>query len=201
MAENMKSLNGYGFDAQALGGKAPEAYASAEELKSLKASDIGYGDSNVGTALDTLEKSVSPMTNKTETPYAAGKVWTSLASGAGWADAAGGTQIVLLWQNASPSSDFAAQTVSLNLADFDLVMMIVRYTTSNNRSAGFICPVGADGMLFLALNVNIFRYYSASVSGVEFQKGQKVVSYDGNSSDLNKACIPTAIYGIKGVSA
>lgn len=152
-------------------------------------------------ALDTLDNSVSPMINKTGTPYAAGKVWTSLASGAGWADPAGGTQIDLLWQNARPTSDFDGQSVSLDLSNYDMVMVEARYTTGMANGAMFICPVGKNGMIFFGNTVNLFRMYSVSVSGVIFETGKKLKTYNGSTEDLGRFCVPTAIYGIKGVSA
>lgn len=39
---------------------------------------------------DELKNALKPVTNKTETPVAAGKVWTSTEDGAGWLDAQGG---------------------------------------------------------------------------------------------------------------
>lgn len=111
------------------------------------------------------------------------------------------TQITKLWENASPTSTFAAQTVALNLSGYDGVMVTFKalYNGTDIRmTTGFI-PLGIKGVGMLThgdADSIRKRNFIATESGVEFETGYKVA---GNSSGVGHA-IPTAIYGIKGVT-
>lgn len=101
----------------------------------------------------------------------------------------------LLWTNASPTSSFAAQTVSLTLKDYEFVMI-------ESELGSTFCKVGNSTVMF---SHNSYypsrRTVSVSTSGVTFGEGLKYTSCPGDSvaSDKNAVCIPRIIYGFKGV--
>ena len=105
----------------------------------------------------------------------------------------------LLWENASDMSSFAAQTVSINLSDYDFVLLFYRManTNVNHGVLSTIYPVPAgDCALFGGYQANTtgMRLFTISSAGLVFAKGV----YAG--SDNNNILIPYKIYGIKGVA-
>ena len=113
------------------------------------------------------------------------------------------SKLELLWENASPSSSFAAQTVSLDLSGYDAVL-IKATTTSNNPSDeyyGFFNTLAfvGDGiktvMFFCSGNTNRsgHRMAQATSSGVTFSKCM------WNAAQTDGFGVPYYIYGIKGV--
>lgn len=106
------------------------------------------------------------------------------------------TQTKLLWTNASPSSAFAAQTLSINLRDYTFVMI------ESNEGPVF-CKVGNDAVMF---SHNSYypcrRTVSVNTSGITFGEGLKYTACPGDAvaSDKNTHCIPRYIYGVKGAS-
>lgn len=114
-----------------------------------------------------------------------------------------GVQIELLWENASPTTAFAAQTISLDLNDYDEIRIDYRpfYDKTNLKSE--TCKIGGSAILDLVMSnmgyVNAstvfvgFRGLSATTTSVTFNGG-----YNYSATD-DRCCIPLAIYGIKGV--
>ena len=106
-----------------------------------------------------------------------------------------GTTMELLWENASPTSSFVAQTVSLTLKDYEFVMI-------ESELGSTFCKVGNSTVMF---SHNTYypsrRTVSVTTSGVTFGEGLKYTSCPGDSvaSDKNAVCIPRIIYGFKGV--
>lgn len=106
-----------------------------------------------------------------------------------------GINMDLLWTNASPTSNFAKQTISLNLNNYKMVYIVIRRSTSNNNlhnslivkkgESGFIfCYLGGYGLLYREIE-------GVSNSGVNFGVGVM----NGNTD--NQYGIPIYIYGIK----
>lgn len=111
----------------------------------------------------------------------------------------------VLWQNSSPTSSFAAQSITLNDSDYDFYEIIFNQSTSvdyymstgklpkghgTRLTAMFIATGGSGGRTRIVdytddthLNVQVGRICNA---------GQTTVSND------NTACIPIAILGYKG---
>ena len=114
----------------------------------------------------------------------------------------------LLWTNASPTSDFAAQTVSLTLSSYDAVEIVCRYSTTSDSRTRYICDVGSSASIdWFYYTVVAGKYMgvksrnevSASTTGVTFGA---CTTKPGNSTDsttTNGYIIPIKIYGIKGV--
>ena len=104
-------------------------------------------------------------------------------------------EFILLWENASPSSDFAAQTVALDLSVYGFIFV-------EGRGCGvWTCRVGGEARLVTNHSGVLWRTrrFTAYEQGVEFNDAyQGYYSQDGAVS--NSDCIPLYIYGIKGVS-
>lgn len=105
----------------------------------------------------------------------------------------------LLWTNASPTSNFGAQTVSLDLSNYKFV-----YIAINDRASQ---PNNIDNALLMNVvgqRTKILDYYASSTTysriitvqknGIKFED-EHSNSYDGPIENQN--LIPTYIYGIK----
>lgn len=103
----------------------------------------------------------------------------------------------LLWTNPSPTSSFAAQTVSLDLSDYDEVEIAVRLYSGGSSPVIFVR--GSVGLLSSALGVRNdsfltqIRQFTPQTSGVQFYD----CKLGSNSSTYNDQMIPLNIYGIK----
>lgn len=109
----------------------------------------------------------------------------------------GATGLELLWENASPSSTFAKQTVALNLADFAGVFVYYRNQTTGSvyNSTGFVGKDDEFTMLYVptaSSSVTVTRKGSVDANGVTFAT---------TSNEDSKYDIPLKIYGIKGAIA
>lgn len=117
-----------------------------------------------------------------------------------WSDweLVGGVQ-KLLWENASLTSDFSAQTIALDLSGYDAVYIeAVRSTSSNVVSGRTMVSVGGlSGYLMGTTDqlTMIRREVKATTTGVVVSAYQSANSSTGTSNE-----IPYRIYGIKGVS-
>lgn len=134
-----------------------------------------------------------------------GKVYLTKSGGGGasaemWAELDGKLEMELLWENASPTSNFAAQTVSLDLSGCDAVLVEYRLMTST------VFVVSA----FVKIGTSVFANATSATSGTHFQRVTEAktngVVFDGaynasNSAANNSVMIPQTIYGIKGVTA
>lgn len=109
----------------------------------------------------------------------------------------------LLWTNASPSSAFAAQTVSLNLSWYDMVAVVTRYGPSDSESGQWgraisFLKVGWPASKMVnyrgdeAVSLG-HRCATVSTTGISF-----AIGYENTTQSTTRA-IPQEIYGIKGV--
>lgn len=103
----------------------------------------------------------------------------------------------LLWENSSPGSSFAAQTIPLDLSAFDSVMIDSWFSTATQRviPATFF-KVGEDFALCSGYgggNRIGSRYGGSSTTGITFEAGY----YNGAQADTS--LIPLRIYGVKGI--
>lgn len=104
-----------------------------------------------------------------------------------------------VWVNASPTSSFAAQTVSVDLSNYDLVAI---YACESDSATGrcnmFIVQLGDSGNIEFIINARQCRRFDAASTGVTFGGGNSG-PYNGAVSSSDTSAIPRAIYGIKGV--
>lgn len=108
--------------------------------------------------------------------------------------------INLLWENASPSSNFSAQHIPLSLQDYSLVCIAAVVTTSGTNETYFFAKVGGGTTLSVP-NIASTQYFykrdadaiGSGNQGVTFSTGYR------NTTGTTGAnyCIPTKIYGIK----
>lgn len=106
-----------------------------------------------------------------------------------------GQSVTLLWTNASPTSSFAAQTISLDLSSYSAVVVVCTYNTSTQRDVSNFCQVGRNGFVSLIWgddNVCASRQIYTSTSGVGFSSG-----YARGSTSNDGYMVPVYIYGIK----
>lgn len=103
----------------------------------------------------------------------------------------------LLWENASPTATFSAQTVSLDLSGYHYVYVIVRATTGEAHFGSHIVPVGTSQEL-LCVATTYLRKRNATIStnGVTFDGGYNQSSINSWEASTASA-IPYRIYGIK----
>lgn len=105
----------------------------------------------------------------------------------------------LLWTNPNPTSSFAAQTVSLDLSDYDEVEVdIATYGTyASTTTESFKFKVGVGGLPSGAANTIAWRYITPTTTGVEFGTGYETRTYGANGTQDNTKMVPQRIYGIK----
>lgn len=120
-------------------------------------------------------------------------------------NALGAMSMELLWENASPESEFAAQTVQIPLSGYDFALIYVYDANKAPYDAdglvGFIIPVGKSGTLTTVNYQITYRKAVVATSSVTFTKALYIKTLNEAGSDAGKRCIPHYIYGIKGVSA
>ena len=110
--------------------------------------------------------------------------------------------MTLLWTNASPTSDFAAQTVQIDLSAYDFVMIEMKSSTTSVAYFTYIgeAVIGNKGFIQKVVTLNdgagvagIERQFTLSSSGADFTRA---FNYVGNTT-VNNEMIPYRIFGIK----
>ena len=111
-----------------------------------------------------------------------------------------------LWENASPTSTFAAQTISLDLSKYDAIILIAQDIDTEPESYYISMNYGSTyiyGHRDLANSNTVpltYRHVSASNTGIVFSDGQYKMLNGSNSPTVrNDFRVPTVIYGVKGV--
>lgn len=110
--------------------------------------------------------------------------------------AQGGMKMDLLWTNPSPTSDFATQAVSLDLTDYQfLIIDCVWSTQHTSYSTFFLCKQGETASVLLSNPTNTgvlgTRYVTVSTTGVVISDAKN------GTTTSNNVVIPKKIYGIK----
>lgn len=108
----------------------------------------------------------------------------------------------LLWENASPTSGFGGQSVKGDFSQYTHVMIFaIRSTTNDANMTAVLLKVGDAG--HIQGNIDGFIHERAVVvlpEEVLFYNHSFYRTYGGTSESNDAYIIPTAIYGIKGVS-
>lgn len=107
-------------------------------------------------------------------------------------------QIDILWSNESPTSNFAAQTISLELSTYRAIAIVATASTSD-ANGGTAFGVVNDGItynIFLHNNnanaeYTYVRSFKIGTSGITFGNGLR-----GSTAGAQYA-IPRAIYGVR----
>lgn len=107
-----------------------------------------------------------------------------------------GIQIVKLWPNASPTSDFSAQTIGMDLTGYDF--LLAELTSPRINYIIMINDVADNYYGFTTASLR-YRNIKANSSGVTFGGGYYQSVLGGSSTASNAMMKPVTIYGFKGV--
>ena len=119
----------------------------------------------------------------------------------------------LLWTNANPTSEFAAQTLDSSngipdLSEYDAVEIVCRYSRTDDTRMRYICDVGGSASMYWFYytatdgkytGVRSRNVVSASTTGVTFNACSGKPGNSTTNTTNNGYLIPIKIYGIKGV--
>lgn len=126
----------------------------------------------------------------------------------------GAISLTKVWENAKPTTSFPAQSISTDLAGYDMVMVEAILYSNGDYADKLLSPVfseiGKDGYLvgiggkdgyFSGVIYVGARTFEVSETGISFDGGRSANTSGGSGSWLTTAatCIPQRIYGIKGV--
>lgn len=104
----------------------------------------------------------------------------------------------LLWTNPNSGDPFSAQTISIDLSEYDAIEVVAQHWSNNGTTASMVAKVGEIGVTTVPNYDNstiAIRSFTVSTSGVQFTDGRNVT---GSSISTNShASIPRRIYGIK----
>ncbi|MBQ0165344.1 MAG: hypothetical protein KBS75_09150 [Bacteroidales bacterium] len=109
-----------------------------------------------------------------------------------WAD--------LLWENASPTSAFAAQTVSVDWTLYSFVLVIFKSTMTGGGENSHIKPCEYDSygkLQTIQAYKMVYRNYHIVSAGIHIEDAYAVTAYNSGESKDNSFCVPIKIYGIR----
>ena len=114
----------------------------------------------------------------------------------------GAMSMELLWENASPYSDFTPQTINLNLSGYKEVLLLGRNVVSTQvlvGMSGYLQRINADSSKYYEFTTKPF---DVSNTGITFKDTFQIYLNGSNGFDIvvsNGLIQPVKIYGIKGV--
>lgn len=109
-------------------------------------------------------------------------------------------QMDLLWTNASPSSEFAAQMITLDLSNYDIVFIIGFMGNDIFCQLPLFVSVGSNSRFEYTNGVMRSRRVFTNNNYVQFEDSTTQSTFGSQvTTVVNTACIPYRIYGIKGV--
>jgi len=161
------------INADTLGGRPAEYYATKDDVQAIPLG-IEYGGTGATNAVDARK-------NLGITP-----------------ENIGALSMDLLWENASPTSEFIEQTISLDLNEYSFVVIcfVASAGATTYVATGFIMVGGGfHAEEYIANSGSVHkRHFKAETSGVRFENGRQ------DSTSGAQYMIPVKIYGVKGVS-
>lgn len=108
----------------------------------------------------------------------------------------GAVIITKLWENASPTSSFAGQTIAVDLSGYDFYMVTAVASTTSQYVISTIVPAGNGGLLSYAWGDSgaaVHRSFVRVANGIQFYGAYF------NKNGSTEHIMPFQIYGIKGV--
>ena len=103
----------------------------------------------------------------------------------------------LLWTNASPYSSFSPQTISLDLADYEFVLIKSKRGTGSTMTNQPLTSIGLKdaGNYISAPDTDVvaYRIYAVTKNSIIFLKG----NYTGANEERNDLCVPLEICGVR----
>lgn len=126
--------------------------------------------------------------------------WTPIGLSVGGTS---GMEMDLLWENASSTSGFPAQTVELELSEYDCVEIVGVYDSYGTRLPSTVVEVGQSGYITgvcpydtgYVIGVRLCR---VDITGVRF--GVSDTLQNGVYTRSESRIVPVKIYGIKNVN-
>lgn len=105
----------------------------------------------------------------------------------------------LLWTNSSPTSEFIGQTLNLDLSQYSLIYIVVKFSTiSSSNVIGFLGNTNFNGIILASHFRNYLRSANISSNSIVFGDCGYFASYGTNTQTTsNGNLIPYRIYGIK----
>lgn len=109
---------------------------------------------------------------------------------------AGLIKMDLLWTNPNPTASFSAQTISLALSDYDMVM-VNAFADGPGADSFAFSFIGRSGLLYGQANTRHYRKFNVTSTGVQFEAGYSAEANAPVASQNNATQMPQNIYGIK----
>lgn len=164
-----------------------------------------YNLDRSGNAEFQGEVYVGGCTPNGETPYPVVRYNTSSSqseyyNGSAWAQVPGGSgglSWVKLWENDAPTSNFAAQTITIDLSSWHLIAIVCKATATGTYYYPQMAMVGTKTTLSVP-NIGSTQYFykreadSTAVTGITFTTGYRNTS----GTTGTNYCIPIYVYGI-----
>ena len=158
-----------------------------------------------GVLESVIVGSIAFQTFNSYTTGSVGTKWTRSGK-TGWnvwvksLDETNGIQMKKLWENASPTSSFGAQTINLDLSEYDEIEVLAKWGKASAKASIVDKAIrGGFGVLFRIENTSVYREFEFNDTGVIFNAGNYKSSATNSSVVNNDYVIPVVIYGIKGV--
>ena len=116
----------------------------------------------------------------------------------------GGNEPVLLWTNPSPTSSFAAQTLSIDVSNYSyLYFKVLNNTVSPyNTTFDIIEPIVKDKIQYLGTGSATTTWLGTGLNTREYKVTDDGIAFSGGYNDgsaANNVGIPLEIYGVKRV--
>lgn len=154
-------------------------------------------------SVDALEAAVSELQEEVQPVERGGTGATSAAQARTNLGLHGAETRTLLWTNASPSSAFAAQTLTFDLSEYDAVEIIYKEADGYSGIGSITRRHTINGVsnpMFANTNRCFTRSVTVSTNGVTFAGAIYYTSYGGSSTATeNSFFVPMKIYGIREV--
>lgn len=103
---------------------------------------------------------------------------------------------VLLWTNASPTSNFAVQNVTVNGNGYSSYLIEVRFSTSDANTGVGLIPIGGKGAIGAINSYGVAPYATRAVLGTSASSVNFGGAAHGGTADTTKG-IPIRIWGVK----
>lgn len=113
-----------------------------------------------------------------------------------------GISITKIWENASPTSAFPAQTVTIsNVQDYDKIIVIASYSSGSYNCGMMMADtaIGTKATVATSLSYFAWRDFTINSESIAFDVGAYRNGYAGTAYSDNNLSIPVEIYGVKGV--
>lgn len=160
-----------------------------------------------GTGATTAEAALKALLENKALPIAQGGTGKTTAADA--LAALGGVSMKKVWQNASPGSDFPAQTIELDATDASFILVVFKITKSSTlwKVAILTCdgntyiidaPYNTDYSSSGTVIGTAFRGAAWKSNGIQFGKGYSKDHSDKNPIERPSFIIPIKVFAVKG---